>query len=324
MIKLGIDAMGSDKGSSIMIEPVKRFVKEYDAELYVYGNKDELKELENTDKVHLINTTEVMLMEDGPLAVRRKKDSSMVRAMQDLADGLTDGVVSAGSTGALFSSGMMLVKPLGSKENRGAILTLIPSNDKPVCFMDMGANAEVSAEDLVHFALIGKTYYKIMENADNPSVALLNIGSEAKKGDTIRKEAYELLNNDTRINFFGNLEANHILDGKANVIVTDGFTGNIAEKTLEGTASFLMKQIKSALMSSFTSKIGALLIKKSLYKVKDLLNPDKYGGALIAGLNKPVVKAHGSSDSEAMYNAFKQLYNVCLNDICGKIKEELG
>ena len=321
---LALDAMGSDLGPSAVIEPVKQFVKDFDTDIWVYGDEKALSALKDVPRVTVIPTTEVMEMEDGPLAVRRKKDSSMVRAVNDLKDGKVDGVVSSGSTGALLSAGSMLVKTVPSVERAG-ILSPIPSKTgRPFVLLDMGANASCTPEQLVNFAYIGKSYMRGNYGIENPRVALLNIGTEPHKGDELRQETYKLLSEAEGINFIGNIEANRIYDGKADVVVADGFSGNVCEKAIEGTASFMMKTMKDTLMNSgLLTKIGALMIKKSLKKMKDVLDPNQFGGALIAGLNAPIVKAHGNSNEKAYYNALRQLYRTVKEDVVGKVKSEL-
>ena len=321
---LALDAMGSDLGPSAVIEPVKQFVKDFDTDLWVYGDESALSSLKDVPRVTVIPTTEVMEMEDGPLAVRRKKDSSMVRAVNDLKEGKVDGVVSSGSTGALLSAGSLLVKTVPGVERAG-ILSPIPSKTgKPFALLDMGANASCTPEQLVNFAYIGKSYMRGNYGIENPRVALLNIGAEPHKGDELRQETYKLLSAAEGINFVGNIEANRIYDGKADIVVADGFSGNICEKAIEGTASFMMKTMKDTLMNSgLLTKIGALMIKKSLKKMKDVLDPNQFGGALIAGLNAPIVKAHGNSNEKAYYNALRQLYRTVKEDVVGKVKSEL-
>ncbi len=321
---LALDAMGSDLGPSAVIEPVKQFVKDFDTDLWVYGDESALSSLKDVPRVTVIPTTEVMEMEDGPLAVRRKKDSSMVRAVNDLKEGKVDGVVSSGSTGALLSAGSLLVKTVPGVERAG-ILSPIPSKTgKPFALLDMGANASCTPEQLVNFAYIGKSYMRGNYGIENPRVALLNIGTEPHKGDELRQETYKLLSEAEGINFIGNIEANRIYDGKADVVVADGFSGNVCEKAIEGTASFMMKTMKDTLMNSgLLTKIGALMIKKSLKKMKDVLDPNQFGGALIAGLNAPIVKAHGNSNEKAYYNALRQLYRTVKEDVVGKVKSEL-
>ena len=318
-MKLGIDCMGSDLGSSIFFEPCKEFVETHDVDLYLYADEDFLNSF-NHPRIHGVVSKEVMAMDDGPLAVRRKKDSSMVLAVTDLAEGKLDGVLSCGSTGALLSSGGLLVKTIEGIE-RAAILSLVPTATTPFAYLDMGANASTSPEQLVNFAKIGSLYMTLEQNITSPRVGLLNIGKEAHKGDDIRREAYQLLSQDESINFVGNIEGNQIFSGEIDVLVTDGFTGNIVEKAVEGTASYLMHEIKKVIGSSLKTKIGGLLLKNDLYKIKDLLNPNAFGGAMLIGLNGAIVKGHGNSNSEAVGNALKQLYTVCEKNLVQRIKD---
>lgn len=323
MIKLAIDAMGSDKGSQIAIQASLSFIRDYNVELYVYGNEEELKPLEGKERIHIVKTTQVMEMTDGALASRRKKDSSMVRAIEDLKAHKVDGVVSCGSTGALLSSSTLLLGTLEQIE-RPAIVTVLPtSNKQGVVLLDIGANATNTAAQLEKFAILGKAYAKGVRQIENPRVALLNIGSEAKKGDELRKETYQLLEANSNINFVGNVEGKDVLNSDVDVIVCDGFTGNVMLKTIEGASVFMMKSLKEKMMSTFSSKIGALLSKKSLKVMKMELDPNQYGGALIAGLPGAVVKGHGSSDEVALYHALRQLYLVVDNHVIDKVKEEL-
>ena len=323
MIKLAIDAMGSDKGSSIAIEASLQFVKDFDVELYVYGNADELQSLEGKDRIHVVKTTQVMEMTDGALAVRRKKDSSMVRAMEDLKNGVVDGVVSCASTGALLSSATLI---LGTMEHvdRPAIITVLPTSTKRgVILLDIGANAVNTPQQLNQFAVLGSAYAKGVRKIADPKVGLLNIGSEAKKGDDLRKETYKLLEANEAIHFIGNVEGKEVLCSEADIVVCDGFTGNVLLKTIEGCSAFMTGSLKEKMMSSTISKIGALLSKKALKAMKAELDPKQYGGALISGVNGAVVKGHGSSDAFALYNAIRQLYTFVDTKVLAKIQEEL-
>lgn len=324
-MKIAVDAMGSDQGSGVFIEPVKKFASDHNVEIWVYGHKEELRQLEGAPGVKVVGTTQVMAMDDGPLAVRRKADSSMVRAVQDLKEGKVDGVMSCGSTGALLSSGSMILRNIPGIE-RAAILVLAPSAaGKPFAFLDLGANAAVTAQELVGFGIIGKAYMQADQGIADPSVGLLNIGAEEHKGDDVHREAFQLMRDCGKFRFAGNVEANHLLDGKTDVVVADGFSGNIAEKAVEGTASFLLHMIKEKLKSGgFSARIGGLLIRNSLSGIKSVLDPNRFGGALIAGLSAPVVKAHGNSNEEALYNAMAQLYRAVDRDIVGKIRKDLA
>ena len=263
MIKLAIDAMGSDKGSSIAIEASLQFVKDFDVELYVYGNADELQSLEGKERIHVVKTTQVMEMTDGALAVRRKKDSSMVRAMEDLKNGVVDGVVSCASTGALLSSATLI---LGTMEHvdRPAIITVLPTSTKRgVILLDIGANAVNTPQQLNQFAVLGSAYAKGVRKIADPKVGLLNIGIEAKKGDDLRKETYKLLEDNEAIHFIGNVEGKEVLCSEADIVVCDGFAGNVLLKSTEGAIMNLLGMLKKGIKSSFLSKIGYLFMRKT-------------------------------------------------------------
>ena len=324
MYKLAIDAMGSDRGSSIVLESSLKFVSDYeDVELYVYGAKGELAALANHSRVHIVETTQVMEMTDGALATRRKADSSMVRAITDLKLKVVDGVVSCGSTGALLSASTLLLGTITGIE-RAALLMILPTKSKRgVVLVDCGANASCTSPQLTTFAVLGNAYAKIVNKLTSPKIGLLNVGSEDKKGDELRRETFDALKELGSLNFIGNIEGKDVLTTQVDVVVTDGFTGNVFLKSVEGAADFMMSSLKENLSSSFHAKIGAVLAKKSLRKMKMELDPNQYGGALIAGLNGAVVKGHGSSNEEAFYHALRQLYSIVKSDVVNKLKEEL-
>lgn len=330
MYNLAVDAMGLDKGSEVVVKACLSFVKDYSVTLHVFGNQDQLSSLNNHPRIVVHHTTQVMDMSDGALAVRRKKDASIVRAVESVCDRKCDGVVSAGSTGALLASSTLLMKNIPGI-NRGALMVTMPSKKGPLVLLDVGASSENSSEDLVNFAFMGQIYAKAMYHIQNPRVGLLNIGAEPKKGDTLRKETYakleELNHSDSEssshsLRFVGNIEGRELLEGDVDVVVCDGYSGNIALKTIEGAASFMTSLLKEQLMSSTISKIGALLAKKALHNMKQKVDYKQYGGGLCIGVNYPVVKAHGSSDETAFYHAMRQLYLMIDADVVGKIRKE--
>lgn len=323
MYKLAIDAMSGDLGSSIVVKACQSFMTTHqDVELYVTGKKEELKELENIKNIHVVDAQDVVNMNDGIMSVRRKKESSMVKAVMMANDGTVDGVVSCGSTGAFYTSAMLFLKRIEGVE-KSCLMAVLPTyNNKGVCLLDVGANAENTAEQLRDFAIMGETYARNIRHIENPKVALLNIGSEEKKGDEVHQQTYQLLQNES-LNFVGNIEGRELLLGDVDVIVTDGFTGNIALKTTEGVASLVMKMIKEAMMSSTKGKLGALLAKDSLYSLKDRFDYKSVGGALMMGFEKAVVKAHGASDEVAFANAIDLAYQMVKEDVVSKMKEGL-
>lgn len=324
MYKLSIDAMSGDLGSSIVVEACQSFIKNHqDVELYVTGKSEELEKLKDLERIHIVDARDIVPMDAGIMSVRRKKESSMVKAVTMANDGIVDGVVSCGSTGAFYTSAMLFLKRLEGVE-KSCLMAILPTyNKKGVALLDVGANAENTPEQLLEFAIMGNIYAKNIRGIDNPKVALLNIGTETKKGDAVHQETYQLLNNEQSIQFVGNVEGRDMLLGNVDVIVTDGFSGNIALKTCEGTASLVMKMIKESMMSSIKGKIGALLAKKNLYALKDQFDYKSVGGALMMGFEKAVVKAHGASDAIAFENAMNLAYQLVKMDVVKQMKEGL-
>ncbi len=324
MLKLSIDAMSGDLGSQIVVEACESFVKSHnDVELYVTGKKEELESLEKYNQIHIVDARDIVPMDAGIMSVRRKKDSSMVKAVTLANDGVVDGVVSCGSTGAFYTSAMLFLKRIEGVEKSCLMAELPTYNRKGVCMLDVGANAENTSQQLLDFAIMGHTYASSIKKISSPKVALLNIGTESKKGDLVHQETYQLLENDERINFVGNIEGRDILLGDVDVIVTDGLSGNIALKTCEGTASLVMKMVKEGMMASLKGKIGALLAKKDLYALKDQFDYKSVGGALMVGFEKAVVKAHGASDAKAFENAMNLAYQMVKMDVVNQMKEGL-
>lgn len=324
MIKISVDAMSGDLGSEIVVEAISKFIEKHDdVEIHVVGKKEELQQLENTKNIHIVDARDVIDMEAGIMSVRRKKDSSMVKAVTLANDGITDGVVSCGSTGAFYTSAMLFLKRIDGIE-KSCLMAVLPTyNGKGTALLDVGANSDNTASQLRDFAIMGHVYANKIRGIDNPKTTLLNIGAEEKKGDDVHQEAYQLLKSEDMINFVGNVEGRDILLGESDVIVTDGFSGNIALKTVEGTAMLLMKMLKEAMLSSFSGKMGALLSKNSLYSLKDRFDYKSVGGALMMGFEKAVVKAHGASDAQAFESALELAYDMIAQDVVALMKEGL-
>ena len=324
MVKLSIDAMSGDLGSPIVVEACLNFIKKYnDIELYVTGKKEELSQLENVERIHIVDARDIVPMDAGIMSVRRKKDSSMVKAVVMADEGHVDGVVSCGSTGAFYTSAMLFLKRIEGVE-KSCLMAVLPTyNQKGVALLDVGANAENTPEQLHDFAVMGNIYAKNIRGIQNPQISLLNIGTEDKKGDEVHQKTYQLLKEDSSLQFVGNIEGRNLLLGETDVIVSDGFSGNIALKTCEGTASLLMKMIKESLMSSTKGKIGALLAKDSLYSLKNQFDYKSVGGALMMGFEKTVVKAHGASDATAFMSAMDLAYQMVKTNVVEQMKEGL-
>ncbi len=321
MYHFAVDAMALDKGCSVVIAACQKFVLEYDVVLHVFGDEAQLRPLANSKNIVIHPTTQIMDMTDGALAVRRKKDASMVRAVESVCNGECAGIVSGGSTGALLSSATLLMKNMEGI-NRGALMVTLPTRKGPLVLLDVGANAENQSKDLLDFGLMGEIYAKSMYRIEKPRVGLLNIGGEAKKGAPLHREAFALLDQ-TDLHFVGNVEGRDLLDGDVDVVVCDGFSGNIALKSIEGAAEFMTGLLKEQLMSSLVSKIGALLSKKALKQMKDKVDYRQYGGGLCIGVNYPVVKAHGSSNEVAFFHALRQLYLMVENDVVNEVRRAI-
>lgn len=320
-MKIAIDAMGGDFGPQSIVEGVnlaKRTFK--DIEFQLYGNPVEIKKyLTDEAQVQIIETSQVIDFHDDPVsAIKSKKDSSLVRAVSAVKSGDADAILSAGSTGALLTAGLLLVKRI-KQVSRPALMSTLPTTDgKNFDMLDLGANTENNAKHLVDFAILGSYYAEHVRKVEKPRVGLLSNGSEESKGNPVTKEAYELLSARTDINFIGNVEARDLLEGIADVVVADGFTGNAVLKAIEGTMSALFKVIKTTIKSgSLSTKIGGALIKNELSGLKNMGNSS--GGAIFAGLKAPVIKAHGNSSPEAIAQAIAQIHTMLESDVTGKL-----
>lgn len=326
-MKILVDVFGGDNAPDAIIEGCIMARDEYGVNLVLSGKEDEIKRcLEKYTKdfsnLEILNAEEVITNEDKPVnAIRRKKDSSMVKGLYAVKNGEADAIVSAGNTGALLTGGTLIIGRIGGIE-RPALAPFMPTNNGFSLLLDAGANADCKAEYLRDFAIMGEIYTSCVLGIERPKIGLLNVGAEAGKGSKLTKEAFELLEN-TNLNFTGNIEARYVLNGDVDVVVADGFSGNILLKSIEGTASFIMKGLKEELTSSFISKLGAAIVKPSLKKFKKRLDYGEVGGAMLLGVNAPVVKAHGSSDKIAIKNAIKQTKLILDNSVVEKIKERI-
>lgn len=323
-MKLGIDAMSGDLGSEIVVEACLSFLeKNKTDELYVVGKIEELQALNNHPQVVLIDAREILEMTENILAIRRKKESSMVKTMMLARKNEVDAVLSCGNTGAYYACAMLFLKRIEGIE-KSCLMAMLPTyKGDNVAMLDVGANSENTASQLVSFAVMGSVYARNVRKIENPKVALLNIGSEHHKGDEVHQETYKLLENMKEINFVGNIEGKEILDGDVDVIVTNGFTGNVALKTTEGVAKVLVKSLKESLMSSTRTKVGALMAKPGLKQLMKKFDTKAAGGALMMGFEKPVIKAHGSSDAIAFENAINLAFEMVSSNVVEKMKEGL-
>lgn len=317
-MRIAVDAMGGDHAPQAIVEGILLAAKEYsDVEYILYGDGEQIKfvlgETYNTDKIKIVHTTEKINSDDEPVrAIRSKRDASMVLAARAVKEGKADALFSAGNTGALLASGLLIIGRIKGIDRPGLmpVLPVIGKDDQFV-FMDVGANADSKPENLHQFGILGSYYAQFVLGKNKPRVALLNNGSEASKGSELSKKTYELLEADESLHFIGNIEARELLSGDADVVITDGFTGNAVLKTIEGTALGLMKLMKTSIMcGGIKSKMGGLLVKDAMVNVKDTMDYSKYGGAVLFGLRAPVVKTHGSADKVAVYYTIKQIRKI--------------
>lgn len=324
-MKLAIDAMGGDHApKEIVIGAMKAVDAFSDIHITLVGDETKIKEyLTNPERISILHTTEVILGTDEPVrAVRRKKTASMVLAAQQVADGNADACISAGNTGALMAAGLFVVGRIEGIERPALTPTLPTIGGEGFLLLDVGANVDAKPEHLLQYAIMGSIYCEKVRGTANPRVGLLNIGTEEKKGNDLTKAAFELLKK-ANLNFIGNVEARDLLDGAADVVVTDGFTGNMVLKTVEGTALSMFKMLKTTLMSSVKSKLAAAVLKPEFKILKNTLDYSEYGGAGLFGIKAPVIKAHGSSNGQAIFSAIRQTREMVEKDVVGLIKKTI-
>jgi glycerol-3-phosphate acyltransferase PlsX len=325
-MRIAMDAMGGDHAPKEIVLGAMKAVQQFkDIHITLIGNEAKInKFLTNKERIDIIHTEEVILPTDEPArAVRRKKNASMVLAAQMVADGKADACISAGNTGALMASGLFVVGRIEGIDRPALAPTLPTIGGEGFLLLDVGANADAKPEHLVQFAIMGSIYSQKVRGIGRPRVGLLNIGTEEKKGNDLTKKAFELLKQ-TDVHFIGNVEARDLLEGAADVVVTDGFTGNMVLKTIEGTALSVFKMLKSTLTSSLKTKIAAAILKPDLYELKNKMDYSEYGGAGLFGLKSPVIKAHGSSDANAIYNAVRQTREMVQGNVSGLIKDTVA
>ena len=329
-IKIAVDAMGGENSPKKVIDGILENYKQNKDIIYnIFGDYEKIKPLlpnnYNKEIFNITDTKNKILDTDSPLSAAKKgKDTSMWLTIQSVKNNESDVAISAGNTGALFVISKLNLKMIENID-KPALSALWPNKKSFNVVLDLGANIECSDKNLVDFSIMGSSLFKSLYPNDNPEVALLNVGSEELKGNDIIKKAYQNLqtNNNKNFNFQGYVEGNHIMDGKVNVIVTDGFTGNIALKTAEGTANFIINEFRNSMTSNILGKLSSLINIKNLKKVKNKLDPRLYNGAILIGLNSPVVKSHGSTD----YIGFSHSLNVCIkivkNNLIQKIKDNI-
>ena len=331
-MKILIDAMGGDNAPLEIVKGAVQGGKRFGVEIGLLGDENAIRQAlracgAEESGVEIIPTTETVEMCDDPSTVfRRKKDTSMGVGLTKVRDGEGDAFISAGSTGALLTGATLITKRIRGIR-RAAMAPIIPTTTGKAVLMDCGANAECTPEYLLQFAYLGNFYAKRVLGMDNPRVALLNIGAEDSKGTDLQRETLPLLQKagaEGHFNFIGNIEAKEAIKGGCDVIITDGFSGNIMLKTMEGTGSFAGSAIKSIFKKNIFTKLAALVVLSGLNGFKAQLDPNKVGGTAFIGVSKPVIKAHGSSNAEAIENAVGQAVEFAKSGTIEAIMENVA
>jgi len=332
-VKIIVDAMGGDNAPDEIVKGAISAVTEHGLEVILVGRgEDILRAIERMGLadlprgVEIVNASEVIEIEEDPVtAIRIKKDSSLTVALGLLRDGRGDAFVSAGSTGAVLSGATLIVKRIRGIK-RAALAPYIPNTAGGFILIDCGANVDCSPEYMLQFGFMGSFYAEDLLKIETPRVGLLNNGAERTKGTTLQIETFELLEKAGQagfINFVGNVEAKDAMTGACDVLVCDGFSGNILLKSIEGTATLVMSELKKVFLASFRTKLAALLVKKNLSALRQNMNPDSIGGTALLGISKPVIKAHGSSLAQAFTSAILQAKNAALMDISTRLGESI-
>jgi len=327
-MRIALDGMGGDFAPQEVVKGAILAVKEYGVDVTITGPIELVEaELSKYDydkkKIDVLDAREVITLNESPvMAIRRKKDSSLRRAMDLVKEGKADAVVSAGSTGAILAGGLLIVGRVKGVD-RAALGALMPGKNGHFMIIDLGANADVKPKNLVEFAKMGTVYFETVKGHIRPKVGLINIGEEEEKGNELTKAAYQMLKEEKSINFIGNVEPREITDGDVQVLVCDGFTGNVVLKMYEGVVKNLMSMIKDTMMSTTKGKIGGLLVKPSLKEFMITHDYKEEGGACLLGVDGIVVKAHGTSDARAFKNAIRQGKSFYDRNYLEKFKENI-
>lgn len=326
-MKIAIDAMGGDNAPRAIVEGTVLAAKEFtDTEFQLYGKESAIRKyLTQDERIEVIHTDEKIDSEDDPVrSVRRKKEASMVLAARAVKEGKADALFSAGNTGALLASGLLIVGRIKGIDRPGLLVTLPTLSGSVSSFnlMDVGANADCKPAMIDQFATLGSYYAQSVQGIRKPRVGLLNNGTEDNKGNELAKQSYQLLKENKDIDFIGNVEARDLLEGTADVVVTDGFTGNAVLKTIEGTALNMVKLVKKTIMENgLKSKVGGLLLKDSLSNLKGTLDYSKHGGSVLLGLKAPVIKTHGSTEKESVYYTIRQIHEMLSSNVVTNVVE---
>lgn len=325
-INIGIDVNGADNSPYAFIEGAVYYLNNLDVNnIFLFGKKNEIeKELKklsyDKSRLTIVDSLEIIESNDHPaLSIKTKKDASMVKGLHYLNDGKIDAFLSAGNSGALFLGSNHYIKTINNIK-RPIFAAFVPTLNSPALLLDCGANLEPSSSDLIYYAIIGDKYYKLINKNKSPKIALLNIGEEDEKGTNTLISANNMLKEVSSINYIGNLEARELPFGKADIVVTDAFTGNIALKVYEGSAKAFLEIVKNTLNKNLKTKIGALLIKNDLKKSFKNMKSSNFSGAPLLGLNKLVIKMHGNSTKNQVYNSIIQAGKLVELDLIESLK----
>jgi len=327
--KISVDAMGGDFGPSVTIPASLKILKKYEnISIVLVGNSDEItkilkkKKSLNHSRITIHNATQIVGMDELPqIALKNKKDSSMRVSINLVKEGVVDACVSAGNTGALMATARFVLRMLPGID-RPAISSELPNANGTTCMLDLGANADCTPEQLLQFGIMGSILTNVLHKKNNPSIGLLSNGSESMKGSEVVKKSAELFRN-SHLNFHGNVEGDDIFKGTTDVVVCDGFTGNISLKTTEGLAQMMANFLTLEFKRNFLTKISALIALPVLKRFKKRLDPRRYNGASFLGLNGIVVKSHGGADEFAFIHALETTISESENDVISKIKDQL-
>ena len=332
-MRILIDAMGGDNAPAEIVRGAVEASRDFTVDVALVGQQDKilacLKDIgvEPGEHIQIVDAPDIISMEDDPsTATRKKPNSSMAVALRMLHQGEGDAVISAGSTGALLSGATLTVRRVRGIR-RACSGRVLPNGGKGTLLIDCGANVECTAEYLLQFAYMGKFYAHDLLGIENPRIGLLNIGTEETKGTELQKQTYALLKQAQdagRLNFVGNIEAREVLSGSVDVLVCDGFSGNILLKCIEGTAMTLMKKLKAIFYKNTVNKLAAAVLKKDVYALKAMLDPSEVGGTALLGISKPVIKAHGSSDARAIRSAVRQAITFIDSDVIASIEKNVA
>lgn len=324
-MRISIDVMGGDKAPKAAIDAVQKAVRAFpDVEFVLVGNESKMKEhLQGEERISIIHTDEMIEDTDQPTtAVRRKKNASMVLAVQAVKEGKADACISAGNTGALMTAGLLHIGRIKGID-RPALAPMLPTIDqKGFLLLDVGANMDAKPEQLLQYAMMGSIYIERVRHVPSPRVGLLNVGTEDGKGNELTKRTFPLLK-EGNFNFIGNVEARDLLNGVADVIVCDGFSGNLALKATEGAARSLFTILKQELTKNVFNKVMAAMLRSSFKNIKMQMDYAEYGGAALFGLKAPIVKSHGSSDERAFYQTIVQVKEMVEKHVIQTIEEEV-